>query len=385
MKYVRFVTPILKRVVYPSLAGAGYFCSMARPGLAVITYHGVLPPSHKPIDPGFDGSLITAETFRQQLRLLKKKYNIISPEEMRGWSQNGGELPPRAVLLTCDDGFLNNLTEMVPILQDEGLRCLFFVTGASVGEQRTMLWYEELLLAFMRAPSGNFKICSDAIEISGVLGEREQRRALWWNAVKRLSQVDAEPRERFLREVHPHFGLEQSLQFFLNTYPETQRHFCLLTRPELQQLAASGMTIGAHTVTHPILAQLPPDLAWTEIAESRTRLESALGRRVWAFAYPFGDAASVTPRVVAMTKQLGFDVAFMNIGGGLGASLPPHTMPRVHVNAGMSLPEFEAHVSGFYESIQSLVRRTTQTETQGLEVVPEPPPDLRPAQVASHH
>lgn len=356
---------------------------MPRPGLAVITYHGVLPPGYKPIDPGFDGSLITAATFRQQLRLLKKKYNVISPGEMYSWSQHGGDLPPRAALLTCDDGFLNNLTEMVPILQDEGLRCLFFVTGASLENERTMLWYENLLLAFMRAPAGNFKICSDNIEVSGILGEREQRRVLWWKTVKRLSQVDAETREHFLYAAHSYFGLKESLQFFLETYPETQRHFCLLTRTELLKLAASGMTIGAHTLTHPILAQLPPELAWTEIAESRTRLESALGTRIWAFAYPFGDAASVTPRVVAMTKQVGFDAAFMNVGGGLGTSLPLHSIPRVHVNAGMSLAEFEAHISGFYESIQHVVRRTPQPEAQGLDAVREPASDLRPARVVS--
>jgi len=376
---VRFVSPILKRVVYPCLAGAGYFRSVARPGLAVITYHGVLPPGYKPIDPGFDGSLITAATFRQQLRLLKTKYTVISPEEMRSWCQNGSELPPRAALLTCDDGFLNNLTEMVPVLHDEGLRCLFFVTGASAGDRRTMLWYEELQLLFLRAPGGSFKLCSDGVEIGGVLGEREQRRALWWSAVKRLSQIDAESRERFVREAHSCFGMEESLQFYLDTYAETQRHFCLLTQSELQKLAAAGMTIGAHTLTHPILSQLPPELAWSEIAESRTRLESALDRQIWAFAYPFGDAASVTPRVVAMTKQAGFDAAFLNIGGGLGSSFPLHAIPRVHVNAGMSLAEFEAHVSGFYESLQRGFRRAPQPSMPGVEVVRDPSPNLRPA------
>src|ERR1700722_2067292 len=129
------------------------------------------------------------------------------------------------------------------------------------------------------------------------------------------------------------------------------------------------MTIGAHTLTHPVLSQLPPELAWSEIAESRARLESALGREVWAFAYPFGDAGSVTPRVVAMTKQAGFDAAFMNMGGGLGSSLPLHAIPRVHVNAGMSLSEFEAHVSGFYETLQRRVRGSPQTGVPGLEAV----------------
>ena len=96
-------------------------------------------------------------------------------------------------------------------------------------------------------------------------------------------------------------------------------------------------------------------------------------------AYPFGDEGSVTPRVVAMTKQAGFDAAFLNIGGGLGSVLPLHAIPRVHVNAGMSLAEFEAHVSGFYESLQRGMRRTPQPSMPGLEVVRDPSPNLRPA------
>lgn len=366
---MRIISPLLKRLVFPALAGAGYFHRAARPGLAVITYHGVLPPGYVPIDHGFDGSLITAETFRQQLRLLKKNYTVISPEQAQSWCRDGGDLPPRAALLTCDDGFLNNLTEMVPVLQDEGLRCLFFVTGASTGDQRTMLWYEELLLLFLRAPKGAFNIVEDKLEIGGVLGEREQRRALWWNAVKRLSEVDAPCRESFLQTAHSYFRLERSLDFYLSTYSETERHFCLLTLIELQQLASAGMTIGAHTLTHPILACLPAGLAWNEIVESRSRIEAAIGRKIWAFAYPFGDAGSVTPEVVAMAKQAGFDAAFLNIGGGLGTDLPRHTLPRVHVNAGMSLAEFDAHVSGFYESLRRGAWRSPQVGVPALDAV----------------
>ena len=340
-----------------------------RSGLAVITYHGVLPQGYNPIDPGFDGSLITADTFRRQLRLLKKKYTVISPEEMRFWCHCGGDLPPRAALLTCDDGFLNNLTEMLPVLQEERLQCLFFVTGESLNKHRTMLWYEELLLVLLRARAGDFEISFDGVAINGVLAEREQRRGVWWKAVRRLSQIEAGRRKGFLQAAHSYFGLEDTLKFYLHSYPETQRHFCLLTSAELQQLATAGMTIGAHTLTHPLLSQLPPDLAWSEIVESRTLLESALGRRVWAFAYPFGDAASISPRIVAMTKQAGFESAFMNVGGGLGASLPLHTIPRVHVNAGMSLSEFDAHVSGFHGSLQRGFRRTPKFDASGTQPV----------------
>ncbi|MFZ1160043.1 MAG: polysaccharide deacetylase family protein [Candidatus Sulfotelmatobacter sp.] len=373
---VRFVSPILKRVVYPCLAGAGYFRGTGRRGLAVITYHGVLPEHYKPIDSGFDGSLITAEMFRRQLRLLKATHEIIAPEDLLSWCRNERELPPRAALLTCDDGYLSNLTGMLPVLRDEGLRCLFFVTGASVAEERTMLWHEELLLLFLRARAGSFRICREGVEIAGVLGAREDRRVLWWNAVQRLSQIDAESRGSFLQAAHDHFGVERTLDFYLASYAETQRHFCLMTRTEVQQLDAAGMTIGAHTLSHPVLSQMSPELAWTEITQSRAQLEAALGKPIWAFAYPFGDAGSVTPRVAAMAKQAGFDAAFMNIGGGLGTELPPHAIPRVYVSAGMTLSEFEAHVSGFYQTLQRRVRRSPQPEVVGLTAVS---PDLYPS------
>lgn len=372
---MRFVSPLLKHVVYPSLAATGYLRSISRPGLAVITYHGVLPENYKPIDSGFDGSLITADSFRRQLRLLKRNYIPITPDEMLSWCRGERDLPPRAALLTCDDGFLNSVTEMLPILQEEELRCLFFVTGASTGERRSMLWHEELLLMFLRAPAGNFKIGAADIELEGVLEGVEQRRVLWWNVVKRLSQVDAGSRELFLQAAHSQFGLSRSLDYYLEHYPETQRHFCLLTRAELQQLAAAGMTVGAHTMTHSILSEMPADLAWAEIVECRARLEALIGKPVWAFAYPFGNASSVSPSVLAMVKRAGFVAAFMNVGGGLGSDLPLHAIPRVHVNADTGLAEFEAHVSGLYESLRRGAGRHRSANQPVLEIA-------RPAVVA---
>ena len=80
------------------------------------------------------------------------------------------------------------------------------------------------------------------------------------------------------------------------------------------------MTIGAHTLTHPMLSQAPSELAYMEIAESRARLQDVLKKPVWAFAYPFGDPQSVTSQVLTMPKQAGFTAAFLNCGGGLGTA-----------------------------------------------------------------
>src|SRR5437868_4981572 len=115
---MRLVTPVLKRVVYPGLARSGYLRRHAPAGVAVVTYHGLVPRGYSLIDPALDGSLITAEMFQSQLQLVKRKYNVITPEQFLRWMEGQEDVPPRAVLLTCDDGLQNTL-EMLPILADE--------------------------------------------------------------------------------------------------------------------------------------------------------------------------------------------------------------------------------------------------------------------------
>jgi len=353
---MKLVSPILKKIVYPSLARTGCFRGLAPSGLAVVTYHGALPQGYKRIDPDFDGNLIAGDALRRQLRLLKAQYTVISPEEMLLWSVKKLVLPPRAVLLTCDDGLVNNLTEMLPVLVEEGVRCLFFVTGASCNDEPATLWYEDVFLWLLHAPAGSFKISSAEVEISGTLGGRDQRRALWWNLVKRLSQVGAASRKAFLDAARSRLRTDSDAPFPANDLP-SQRRFRLLNRGELKQLDSAGMTIGAHSMSHPMLSHLPPELARAEITESRACLETVLGKRVWAFAYPFGDAQSVTPQILDMAKDAGYATAFLNWGGGLGAELPSFAMPRIHVTASMDLAELEAHVAGFHSSLQRHVGR----------------------------
>jgi len=183
---MRLISPLLKRVVYPSLSKLGYLRRASRTGPAVLTYHGILPAGYKTVDPVLDGNLVSADLFRQQLRFLKSQYNVISPEEFLVWSEAKRELPPRSVLLTCDDGLRNSLFDMFPILQDEGLSCLFFVTGASLASTPTMLWYEELYLMFLAGPE-NFSLELPEIGLR-TSTSREEKRSSWWGFVKTLSR-----------------------------------------------------------------------------------------------------------------------------------------------------------------------------------------------------
>lgn len=361
---MRFVSPLLKKVVYPTLARSGVLRRISPPGLAIVTYHGILPEGYKVIDAAFDGNLIRAEEFERQLRHLKANYNIVAPADLLAWRKGQSALPTRAVLLTCDDGLVNHLTDMLPILATENLKCLFFVlggiTGASAkrstteggGEERGMLWYEELFL-LLRQKAQDSTRQSPTRQSSALQGAPAERRAYWWGEVQRLSQIDADARREFLDGLRESLGRCAEPELNLAN-PVSCRRFALMNGDEVRQLAAAGMTIGAHTLTHPILSQLSVEQARVEIAESRSRLESLLEREVWALAYPFGDPTSVTPEVLAIAERAGYAAAFLNYGGGLGASLAPYALPRIHVTAKMSLAELEAHISGVHGQLQKL-------------------------------
>jgi peptidoglycan/xylan/chitin deacetylase (PgdA/CDA1 family) len=252
---------------------------------------------------------------------------------------------------------------MLPILQEFELECLFFVTGASLSGTPTMLWYEELYLMLLAAPL-NFTL--ELLEI-GLQADtsRQEKRSLWSELVRKLSQYDLNRRRTLLERIKTQLGLTEQWDAEYREDPALSRRFLVLNQSELHQLAGAGMCIGAHTLSHPKLSQSSPDVAWSEISESKRNLEQILGQEMWALAYPFGDSSSVTSRELQMAERAGFKSAFLNVGGGFGTQTPRFALPRVHITAEMSLAELEAHISGFHRSLQELFRRASMSTAVG--------------------
>jgi hypothetical protein len=119
---MRLASPILKRAVYPALHRLGRLDrSMPIGGYSVVNYHGVAPADYSGGEVFLDGNLVQAEVFRQQIQFLKSRYQIVHPEDFRAWIERGQQLPPRAVLLSRDDGLVNTLTDMLLMLQTDNV------------------------------------------------------------------------------------------------------------------------------------------------------------------------------------------------------------------------------------------------------------------------
>lgn len=107
----------------------------------------------------------------------------------------------------------------------------------------------------------------------------------------------------------------------------------------IKELAQAGFTIGAHTVSHPDLSQLPRDLAWHEISASREAIERMLGIPIRTFAYPYGKWSEMTRELV---RDAGFNLACNDIWR------PEHEQyamarvnPRYHLAPGLTVLRFQ--------------------------------------------
>jgi peptidoglycan/xylan/chitin deacetylase (PgdA/CDA1 family) len=351
---MRFLSPLLKHAIYPALHHSGLLNRMMPlSGYSVVNYHGVIPSSYSSSDDFIDGNLVPPEVFRQQLQFLKAHYHVIHPEDFRAWIERGTQLPPRSVLLTCDDGLVNTLTDMLPVLQSESIPCLFFVTAASCSDTPGMLWYDELyLLMRLRPPDAPDLLPS---ELGAPSSSADSFQSRWWSTVRRASRLDAKTRAEWMDLVRSDLVRMDLLRSQSSPAPDflSGRRWRLLNISELRQLAGAGMIIGAHTRSHPVLSLCSEDEARREIQQSKSELEAALRLPVWAFAYPFGNPSTISERELRLAQDAAFTCAFLNVERwGLNRS-NPFALSRVHVTSNMTLPEFAAHLSGFHARLQS--------------------------------
>jgi peptidoglycan/xylan/chitin deacetylase (PgdA/CDA1 family) len=114
--------------------------------------------------------------------------------------------------------------------------------------------------------------------------------------------------------------------FIVPSFLGTPRY---LTWRQVQIMAAHGMDIEAHTMTHPDLTRISPRSVRWQLAESRRELQLRLHRAVRLFAYPYG---AHSPHVLFAVSRAGYWAAFTTQQGWVASSARPLIEPRVYVD-----------------------------------------------------
>ena len=264
---------------------------------------------------------IPPDVFDKQLSLLKQRCNVVSLAQAVAWMQSKGSLPGRAVVLTFDDGYLDNLEVAAPLLRWHRLPATVFVATGYVDRQEPQ-WADELhcMLAYRQSQKVQLSAVPQAFDLSTEQGERAAA-GIWAGM---LLSGNAEFRRKLLNELKA--GLEPN-----RTVPRltlSWEHLRTLHRiyPEIE--------LGLHSHDHLDLAALPLEAAVAEIQHSQSRFEAEMGFKARSMSFPYGRS---TPALAARLPELGIDAAFTTqptqrtlIGHN------PWSMSRYEVNCSMT-------------------------------------------------
>ncbi|HEY9645345.1 MAG TPA: polysaccharide deacetylase family protein [Chroococcidiopsis sp.] len=263
---------------------------------------------------------VSPQNFAAHLEVLRR-YTQPIPLTTLNQSVKAGKRLPRRVVLTFDDGYLDNLKYAKPLLEQYEIPATVFVASGYLGENREFWWdeLEKFLLQPGQLPEtltlningtvhswhlGNYANYSDSDFLryrswSADDGSYPTPRHSLYVELHRLLRTLS---ERDRRPLMDHLSTLAG-----NPQPEARNDYRPLTRDEVQTLdQGDWVKVGVHTTTHPLLELLPIEQQKEEIQRCKAELEALLKRPITTFAYPYGNYSEATPDLV---RDLGFSCA----------------------------------------------------------------------------
>ena len=275
--------------------------------LTVVGYHRVTRGPLTEVDSAPLGMFVTERTFESQLEFLKTRYRVLHLSELLDICEKGRALPPRACLITFDDGWRDNYTVAFPLLRKYGLPATVLVATDYVGTKKPF-WYSRLL-RMIRV--GNLtRLSSDLL--SGY-AEPLRSELLRLRALGRpISVPDIDPLlnsmkalplgvvDHLVSELGRHLTVDETALF-----PER----LVLDWDEITEMAKVGVSFGSKTCSLQMLTVLSPQEARSELERSKQVLERRLGTAIDSLVFPHG---AYTDQLVQMAWEVGYKLIFLS-------------------------------------------------------------------------
>jgi peptidoglycan/xylan/chitin deacetylase (PgdA/CDA1 family) len=283
--------------------------------LLVLGWHNILATPSFPRARGAG-----ARGFARQVLALRRFMNPVPLEPALRALADGGRLPPRAVALTFDDGYRDNLTVAAPILRALGVPATFFLVPGFL-EGRTDPWWERLASAWHAVPERGGTLAGWRVPPDG-----PERRAAVARAQAEMKGLEARARSERIRA-----AVDAAPPGRPVAMPS------MMDADDARELASMGFAIGSHTDTHPILLRETPEVQRRELLESRRHLEDLIGPGIRMVAYPNGSADDVGPAAVAAARDAGYDFGVTTVWGMNAPGIDPLLVRRVLVEPARTL------------------------------------------------
>jgi peptidoglycan/xylan/chitin deacetylase (PgdA/CDA1 family) len=262
---------------------------------------------------------------------------------------SGDALPPRAVALTFDDGYRDNLELAVPLLRSLDLPATFFLVPGLLSRQSDP-WWEIVSWAVTHATVDSFRWGATELRASA----SHQRADALEVVTEALKRRDASARQAALDEL-----VER-----LRPAGSPPRHDDFLDWDGAAALVRAGFGVGSHTSSHVILGEETVERQRAELEGSRSALERELGVAVSLLAYPNGTRADYGPETVTAAAEAGYTHALTTQEGWNDPGTPSYEVRRYVVYPERGLQEL-ASLSPTVQRAGRLVRRARRSALRG--------------------
>lgn len=272
-------------------------------GLLVLNYHRIAA-AEQPAGPDGGVTGTTQDGLDGHARFLSRHADVVRAEDLPAALRSRG----RHVLITFDDGYLDNYELAFPILRRHGLAAAFFVSTGFIDRPRIPPWEEAAWMVRHSRRRGLPAATAVTAKLRTLLP----------------SEADA-----FLNELGDLTGCER--------HPSDVEGLWM-SWEMLRTMQAAGMEVGGHTVDHPLrLAALDEDEQVRQIEGCAGRLREELGRPMRLFSYPVGTPGTYGQIALRAVERTGVEYAFANNGGyQRPRRWRPLELPRTNVAADWS-------------------------------------------------
>jgi peptidoglycan/xylan/chitin deacetylase (PgdA/CDA1 family) len=296
--------------------------------LRVLIYHRIAEPGASPhLDPALVSA--TPGVFAQQMQYLAARFSVVGLPDVLHAFQSGTALPHDAVLVTFDDAYADFGKTAWPILKSLGLPATLFVPTAYPDRPDRSFWWDRLHCAVT---------CTTRLQLEptpfGTMSLRTDTERL--ETFRRL-------REHLKRSTHEEvLRLVDDVCERLGPVPADSNG--VLRWNELRRLSREGVTLAAHTRTHPLLTRIASDAAREEIVGSQQDLQCQIGTTLPVFCFPGGQHNDA---LVSILKQEGFKLAFTTLRGSNDPGCAdPWRLRRINITRTTSPLIFRLRMTG---------------------------------------
>jgi peptidoglycan/xylan/chitin deacetylase (PgdA/CDA1 family) len=305
--------------------------SFQKARLYVLAYHRVDEYAHRP---WLDPALISAAPaqFEAQMRLVAERYHPVAAPQVLDALAGRQPLPSDAVLVTVDDGYRDFAEVIFPITERYGIRPVLFVPTAFVGQG--LFWWDKLYMAICNCPRPEISTPFGVIS----LRSPEEKQAGAERLREEVKALSFEAGKQFVHSLYADFAPKG-----LASEPVT------LTWDELRGLARRGVTVAAHTHTHPLLSRIPFAQACEEIRTSQAIIRREIGQTLPIFAFPDGKPEFITPELIEFLRGEGFEFAVTTSEGSAPlTAMNALCFPRIGLWPVHSLAAVHFHLTPVY-------------------------------------